>query len=72
MKYTITNLSKNKVVLSNYEAADTELAVGHYVSALFLVGLVNDCVNDILWTGSDTFTVTPKNWNFKISPTEVG
>jgi hypothetical protein len=67
MKFDITNLTKNKTVLRGYEAADAELAVGHYVSALFLAGLVRDCVTDVKWTGDDTFTIVPKNWDFKIS-----
>lgn len=66
MKYQIKNETVNKIVLTD-ESTDVELCAGQYISALFLVGIVKHCVNDIEWTGDNTFRIKSNNWKFSVT-----
>lgn len=67
MKFNITNTTKNKVVLANFEAADAESAAGKYISAMFIAGLVSHCERDVKINNDGSFRFLGKGWDFTVT-----
>lgn len=62
--FQITNITKNKVVLTR-TFNDADEAFGKYVSALMLAGIVPMRDDSYKSTGDDTWVLS-NGWNFKV------
>lgn len=66
-KFTITNKTLNKVVLT-VDASDAIGAAGKYISVLMLAGIVSFSQKEVVFVDGQeaNFKLSNKNWDFSV------